>query len=73
MVRLPAIALGVLLFGGCAEPPSREHSDLLTLVVDTLRADPLGLHGDPRPTAEALVAEPSPEQRARLRQIGYAE
>jgi arylsulfatase len=49
-------ALGVvftaLLFLACGEPPTRP--DVLLLVVDTLRADHLGLHGYARPTSPEL-------------------
>jgi arylsulfatase A-like enzyme len=52
----PALVLAVfwLLFVGCSRPGETQRPDVMLLLVDTLRADHLGLHGYPRPTSPAL-------------------
>ena len=45
-------ALAALAWAGCAEsPPTRAVDGVVLVVIDTLRADHLGLHGAARPTS----------------------
>jgi len=62
---IASIAALVLVAGGCAPDPTRP--DLVLVVIDTLRADHVGLYGSQRPTTpnlDALAAEGSWFQQA---------
>ena len=51
-MRAPAIPLALLF--ACGSPPEPTPSNLIVIVVDTLRADHLGLHGYDRDTSPFL-------------------
>jgi arylsulfatase len=52
--RIAGLALGALAAGACAPPAKPPH--LVLVLVDTLRADHLGVYGYPRPTSPRLDA-----------------
>ena len=55
--RLLALAGGIIastLAGGCTRPSAQPPRSVIFILVDTLRADHLGLYGYPRPTSPHL-------------------
>ncbi|TAJ11130.1 MAG: hypothetical protein EPO68_14825 [Planctomycetota bacterium] len=54
-LRLPVLLACAVALAGCAREPARKP-DVIVIVVDTLRADRLGLSGYERPTSPVLDA-----------------
>src|SRR5688572_1909145 len=52
--RLVAVLAAALLWGACSQPPPPAPEHVLFVLVDTLRADHLGVFGYPRATSPTL-------------------